>query len=522
MKKISLLFFSVLSIVHLMASDTFYVRDTLTNFCNPERGFYSPCPMNCLTTTEVSNLTAATLESNRKSNRTLILREYWFKHFRNRALSDTILDIIRADMQIFRESGNKVILRFGYTETDQKINGIYQDASPAIWKLHLAQLKPILHEAEDVIACVQAGFLGVWGEWYYSSLGVGNAIPKEAKKELLSELLEAVPVSRSVQVRTPQYKTLYIGHTQPLTADSAFNGSAQARIGHHNDAVFNGSSNMGTYQNRAKDMAYVAQDCLYLPIGGESDLIASQSNAQSIYDKWSTGVICHEEMHQLHYDYLNISYSGYVLSRWRKEPYGDLGSYFDLIALSLGYRYSMEESVFPDSTGNGQKMPYRLYIRNDGYSSLYNARPVKLVFRPESGGNDVVLCLDTDPRLWHSGHWTTVVNDSVFLPADMPEGKYNLYLWLPDSAKTLRDDPRQAVRFANKDIWDEKTGYNNLNTSVIVCHDCVGEIPEYIETAIETVTTDKASNTPRKFFRDGRLYITINDKTYNIQGQCVE
>lgn len=520
MKKICILFLSMLFGCHLMASTTYYERDTVSNFCNPERGFYSPCPMTFVSTTDVTNLLPSTLASNRNSKRTLILREYWFKHFRERALSDTILNIIREDMQIFRESGNKVILRFGYTETDQKINGKYQDASPAIWKLHLEQLKPILHENEDVIACVQAGFLGVWGEWYYSSLGVGNSIPKEAKKELISELLDAVPVSRSVQLRTPQYKTLYIGHTNPLTADSAFNGSAQARLGHHNDAVFNGSSNMGTYQNRTKDMAYVAQDCLYLPIGGESDLIASQSNAQAVYDAWSTGPICHAEMHQLHYDYLNISYSGYVLSRWKKEPYGDLGSYFDLITISLGYRYAMKQSVFPDSAGNGQKMPYRLFIQNDGYSSLYNARPVKLVFRPEKGGNDVILSLDTDPRLWHSGYWTTVINDSVALPADMPEGKYNLYLWMPDSAETLRNDPRQAVRFANKDIWDDATGYNNLNTSVVICHDCIGEIPEYIETALENVSIPSSAN--RKFFKDGQLYISYNDHIYNVQGQCIK
>jgi hypothetical protein len=48
------------------------------------------------------------------------------------------------------------------------------------------------------------------------------------------------------------------------------------------------------------------------------------------------------------------------------------------------------------------------------------------------------------------------------LPATAPEGTYKLALWLPDSAVTLRNDSRYAIRFANDDVWDEKTGYNIL------------------------------------------------------------
>lgn len=520
-KKLLLFLFSLLA-CRLMGNTVVYTTDTISDFPNPERGYYYPFSMNfsAVTPTDVTNLTTSIFEQNRHANRTLILREYWFKGFRDRALNDTVLNIIKEDVILFRNSGNKMILRFGYTESEQKVDGKYQDASPEIWKMHLEQLKPILHDAEDVIACVQAGFLGVWGEWYYSSQGTGNNIPRKVKIDLIDQLLDAVPASRSVQLRTPVYKTMYIGHTQPLTADSAFNGSAQARLGHHNDAVFNGSSNMGTYQNRTKDMAYVAQDCLFLPIGGESDLIASQSNAQSVYDKWSTGPICHAEMYQLHYDYLNMGYSGYVLSRWKKEPYGNAGSYFDLIGRCLGYRYAMTQSVFPDSTGNGAKMPYRLFIQNDGYSTVYNARPVKLVFRPEAGGEDVILSLNTDPRFWRSGRQTTVINDSLMLPADMPEGKYHLYLFLPDSAETLKNDPRQAIRFANVGTWDETTGYNDLQTSVVICDDCIGEIPEYVDTALDDIRV--LTPVVKKFFKDGQLYISCYNHVYNVQGQCIK
>ena len=45
---------------------------------------------------------------------------------------------------------------------------------------------------------------------------------------------------------------------------------------------------------------------------------------------------------------------------------------------------------------------------------------------------------------------------------------YDLYLCLPDAYTSLADDPRFAVRFANKDIWDAALGMNRLSASVII------------------------------------------------------
>jgi hypothetical protein len=50
----------------------------------------------------------------------------------------------------------------------------------------------------------------------------------------------------------------------------------------------------------------------------------------------------------------------------------------------------------------------------------------------------------------------------LLLPADAPDGKYNLALWLPDESGFLQNDPRYAIRFANDGIWDNQTGYNIL------------------------------------------------------------
>ena len=38
---------------------------------------------------------------------------------------------------------------------------------------------------------------------------------------------------------------------------------------------------------------------------------------------------------------------------------------------------------------------------------------------------------------------------------------------LPDPYGSLHNDPRYSIRLANKDVWDETTGYNYLTTVTI-------------------------------------------------------
>lgn len=64
----------------------------------------------------------------------------------------------------------------------------------------------------DVIYVLQAGFIGCWGEWYYTTnYGVKkddykpNASQKKDRVEIMKALLNAVP-GRMVQMRTPALK----------------------------------------------------------------------------------------------------------------------------------------------------------------------------------------------------------------------------------------------------------------------------------------------------------------------------
>ncbi len=81
---------------------------------------------------------------------------------------------------------------------------------------HLDQLQAILTKNKDVIAVVQMGLIGPWGEQFYSDhfgdLEHGPVTDQHwiDRGEIISKLLEVVPESRMIQVRAPYYKLRFL------------------------------------------------------------------------------------------------------------------------------------------------------------------------------------------------------------------------------------------------------------------------------------------------------------------------
>ena len=101
-------------------------------------------------------------------------------------------------------------------------------------------------------------------------------------------------------------------------------------------------------------------------------------------------------------------------------------------------------------------------LTNHGFAALYNERPVDLVLRNAEGQLRKRYSLtEIDPRLWKPGVCTRFAV-TVTLPDDLAPGDYDWHLHLPDASPRLAQDPRFAVRFANKDCWNEDTGEHRL------------------------------------------------------------
>lgn len=78
-----------------------------------------------------------------------------------------------------------------------------------------SQSSSCLQDNIDVIMAVQAGFIGTYGEWYFSRNYAtltpdGDYVPsakqQAARNTIVAALLQSLPSSRMIQLRTPSLK----------------------------------------------------------------------------------------------------------------------------------------------------------------------------------------------------------------------------------------------------------------------------------------------------------------------------
>lgn len=60
------------------------------------------------------------------------------------------------------------------------------------------------------------------------------------------------------------------------------------------------------------------------------------------------------------------------------------------------------------------------------------------------------------------------------VPADIPNGEYQVLLNLPDPTPKLYNRPDYSIRLANQNVWEANTGYNWLLQNVNVDSNVAG------------------------------------------------
>ena len=487
-----------------------YTPDNTTVFKNPERGFTEE--LSYKVSTNHPNVIKGNIGDKwgSKYNMTLAVVLYNFGRFKAVDLPDEILAGFDEDMAELRSYGLKCVLRFAYTETESDI----VDATPAWVQRHLEQLQPHLAANADVIYVIEAGFVGVWGEWYYTSNYGNESQHLNAKRRLVIDALFAnAPADRFILFRYPMIKTEYFGDSTPLSSEEAFTGTVRARMGCHNDAFLNTWGDMGTYasDNLSDDPAvrqFIATETLYVPNGGETNIDDSETLAEQRYTR-APG-----EMSTYHWSFCGSSYALPVTRRWRES------GLFDTLNVHMGYRYNLLDAQFSDQAAPSGKMNVTIRLRNAGYAPLYNERTVYLVLKAVNGQQSAIsLPLQADPRRWLPNYVQSAINEQVTIPANLPEGTYHLYLWLPDKYAAIANDPRYAIRIANTDMWDAQTGMNDLMATVTISNSAPldpGELPEVILNSLPAATAQACTH---KYVENGMLYLVRDGVRYTVLGQ---
>ena len=403
---------------------------------NPERGLYVP-------NDAISRDNLKDVRGVRKSS--VIRTLYSLDAYRNAALPSAFLQKVGADLGLVRAAGLKAIVRFVYSYD------IGQPDAPLDRVLaHIGQLAPVLAADADVIAMLEAGFIGAWGEWHSSTNGLDN---DAGRKAVLLKLLSALPAERMVVVRCNFYKRAAFGSDLPLDPVAAFGGSPRARVGAHNDCLGASADDFGTYTGSAieKEKSFLNLDNRYVPQEGETCNPGTYAQCAAML----------KDLPRMRWDLLNQGYHTGVLDGWKQE------GCFAEIQKRLGYRFVLLRSILQDSVRPGGGLQVSLTLANEGWGKAFNPRGLELVLREEKTKARYVLPLAYDPRRWGAGDSITL-DLTGGVPAGMPPGKDALYLNLPDPAPRLRKRPEYSIRLANAGLWEDSTGLNSLRHSVIV------------------------------------------------------
>ncbi len=436
---IAFLLFFLANTLCFPQNKTFVFNEDTTDFTNPGRGFYHVADV-------VNENDIARYKDDGIS---IVFKTYDLNDFKNGEISAAFLRRMVGDFDIFRRTGVKAVIRFSYTE---KTTPPYGDAPLGIVLNHIQQLKPVLRDNKDVILVLQAGFIGAWGEWYYTdyfSQSPGIITPQNwaDRRTLTDSLLEMMPADRMVQVRTPYYKKhlLQMEDYTPVTIEQAYSSGYIARLAHHNDCFVSSNSDVGTYKDTTVEKPYLHDDTKFTIIGGETCAQCAYSHCENAL----------KELKRFHWTFLNRDYHTGVISDWIEE-----GCYPE-VQKKLGYRYRMLSATANEQVKPGGTLNLTLQIINDGWANPTNPQQLNWILENTNTYERFVLKTDDDVRLWPLDD-TVTLNLTAGIPDSVVAGQYTVNLQITDAEPVLAGRPEYSIRFANTDTWDSINGQNKI------------------------------------------------------------
>ncbi|KAJ3055691.1 hypothetical protein HK097_009658 [Rhizophlyctis rosea] len=437
--------------------------DKTVHFYNPDRGLFTQWD---IFANKYQPPTPWELEEMRRTGNSVVHFPVYLNTFLSTPISDKFLSDFAELLNRVRDAGLKVILRFAYTDS---IAASPADAAKALVKQHITQLSTILRPASDIILLLEVGFIGVWGEWYYTQNFGNEGVVSDSqwadRVEIMNDVLGMVP-GKMVLVRTAQYKQRLLGGdvnvvsgTASVNASTAFGNSTAARIGFHNDCFGGINNDMGTFRSEL-DRQYMISDSLYVPMEGES----CDTSNPTLYS-CPTSL---SRLQQEHYSLLNDAHHPDVLKFWQQN-----GCY-DSIVSKLGYRFTSTNPVWYGSTRTGRVGASgatvrvagweRMEISNRGNVGPFNEYVVEVLFVPgvvmggagvPDGvkGNGFLGTLDWDlRRIPGSAEGVVIPETSFDVDVGLVDGSvetYGVFINIRSKEPTLAARPPFRIIFAN-------------------------------------------------------------------------
>ncbi len=385
---------------------------------------------------------------------------------------------------------------------------------------HILQLKPILHEYEDVIMCVKAGMFGPWGEMHTSPIARD---PKEYKK-LLDAYLDAVPASRSILAHAGAFlawynatysKTYNFSNIDAIPAPAK--GSREARFGYFNDSYAAGNwddhgslsegSRMFPSAEKLEDFGYDRYKTIAW-IGKQNQVVQGEGGiGNNVFGNMPGAII---EAQQLRTTALNMRHGSYNL--WKDfvyneknvttpvtfpanseekpgaytgktktaifDPVYDGKSGLEYFRDRMGYRLVLREAKANESVTQKGTLKFQGKIQNVGFGNIVNKKKVSVVLKSTDGSNTYTAVTNLDARDWltaengntradNKSAWRAL-NFSIKMSAfgNVPAGNYDIYLKINDPKEQSAN--KRCIRFANNgDSWNADLGANLIGSTTV-------------------------------------------------------
>ncbi len=420
-----------------------------------------------------------TLEKYGRRDRITLSQLYiYLTAYVGKKIDSTGLANIEKLFRAFKRHGFKAVLRFAYD-----YNPGLTTATAADIERHLQQLSPVLKKYTGVIHCVQAGFIGAWGEWHSSPIMKST----DSLQAVLNALMTYIPHDKQLMVRYPAY-------LKDIVLPAAWN----FRIGFHNDYFCADDHKLARgndYVKGTPEYWEVLNKSPYVLIDGEmpyaenskwglhhhipvlkaikrfrdhhyTSFSITHNNLESDSSNikfWKSFYLSEEEVHNamlpVSEDYFRDSL-GHTVKR----------TAFDYIRDHLGYRIELQQLQV---SKNANDIVLDLSLINRGFSSIKNARDIYFVLINSQDKVVKEIPAYNDPRSWQpylpgDVHFQPIIYhiNRHLNKENLPDGHYKLGLWIPDGSLQLKYNAEYAIRCANDITWfidsDKRYGVNIL------------------------------------------------------------
>ncbi len=114
----------------------------------------------------------------------------------------------------------------------------------------------------------------------------------------------------------------------------------------------------------------------------------------------------------------------------------------------MGYRFVLRKFTYPEVVKPLGRLAFTTWWENKGVAPIYKS--FKLALRLKNETRTEVFITDANILQWLPGD--IIYDDNIFLPIDMPEGKYSLELAIV-SQNTHEPKVKLAISGINEDGW---------------------------------------------------------------------